>query len=248
MSDVLKLTGIVLLAAPVGEYDKRVVLLTKERGKITAFAKGVRRQNSPLLAAVNPFAFGEFSCFAGRNSYRLVQAEIKQYFREISEEYESAMYGFYFLELADYYAQEENEESELLKLLYAALRALIRKQQPKKLIRYTYELRVMVQNGEYPEAFHCAACGKREGLCRFSLGRNGFLCGDCGPGEGKIVDASTVYTFQYIITAPVEKLFAFKVSETVLEEVQWIMERFRKKWISNRFRSLEILEFSPDYS
>ena len=168
MSDLLKLTGIVLLAAPAGEYDKRVVILTKECGKITAFAKGVRRQNSPLLAAASPFAFGEFSCYEGRGTYRLVQAEIQQYFREITEDYESAMYGFYFLELADYYSREGEGEPELLKLLYAALRAMIRKQQPKKLVRYVYELRVLVLNGEYPEVFHCACCGTTEHLNRFS--------------------------------------------------------------------------------
>ena len=242
MSDVLKLTGMVLLAAPLGEYDKRIVLLTRERGKVTAFAKGARRQNSTLLAATSPFAFGEFSCFEGRSAYRLVQADIQQYFREISSDYEAAMYGFYFLELADYFGQEGNDESELLKLLYAALRALIRRQQPKKLIRYIYELRVMVLNGEYPEAFSCASCGKKEGLARFSLGRNGFLCKDCAPGEGRNVEASTVYAFQYMITAPVGKLFAFTVSEAVLDEIQWIMERFRKKWVDHTFHSLEMLE------
>ncbi|MBD9013431.1 MAG: DNA repair protein RecO, partial [Lachnospiraceae bacterium] len=185
MSDLLKLTGIVLLAAPAGEYDKRVVILTREYGKITAFAKGVRRQNSPLLAAASPFAFGEFSCYEGRGTYRLVQAEIQQYFREITEDYESAMYGFYFLELASYYSREGEGEPELLKLLYAALRAMIRRQQPRKLVRYVYELRVLVLNGEYPEPFHCASCGGTEHLNRFSLGRNGFLCENCAPGEGR---------------------------------------------------------------
>ena len=80
MREEIQVTGIILYATLVKEYDKRLVILTKERGKITVFANGARKAVSQLRAASQSFVMGTFTVFPGRDSYTLVKAEVREYF------------------------------------------------------------------------------------------------------------------------------------------------------------------------
>ncbi len=272
-------TGMVLSAMPVGEYDKRLVILTTEKGRITAFAKGARRPNSALLACSGSFAFGEFALYAGKSSYNIVSAEISNYFGELREDFDSLCYGFYFCEFADYLTKENNDEKNILKLLYQTLRALTKKTIDLQLIRAVYELKIMALNGEMPQVFSCVKCGdltsgadapggqdtskgedasngqntskgkdvsngqNAAGRYYFSPRSGGILCGKCLLHDRSAVEinTSTLYTMQYIISKEVESLYTFRVTDTVLKELQRCIKRYLECYVEHEFKSLEIL-------
>ena len=248
MRDAVTLTGIVLSSTPSGEYDKRVVILTKERGKITAFARGARRPNSALLASTGSFAFGTFLLYEGRDAYSLVQANISNYFSELMSDFGGAYYGMYFCELADYYTRENNDEIQIMKLLYQSLRALTKKTLDRELVRYIYELKIFHYAGEYPEVFCCCQCGNKELLQLFSMFHSGMVCAECRAKvkDGLRLNPSTIYAMQYIISTEVERLYTFTVSGEVLAELRMVMDRWRERYLEKRMKSLEILESVKD--
>ena len=215
-SQTYTVTGMVLSAAPVGDYDKLVVLLTRERGKIRAFARGARRPGSALMAAANAFAFGEFQIYEGRTSYTMSQASIQNYFGELMTDFEGACYGQYFLEFADYYTRENADGSDFLKLAYQSVRALLVPSLPRKLVRYIYELKAMTYSGECPQTF--------EQFSDWNL------------------NPSTEYALQYVVAASVEKLYTFLLTEEVFAEFARVVTWLRKHYVEHRFKSLEILE------
>lgn len=213
MQEFTQITGMILKAEPIGEYDRRIVILTKETGKISAFARGARKQGSRLLAATNPFCFGEFKTYVGRNSYTVTEAAISNYFEGFREDFEGACYGMYFLELMDYYTRENNDEKEMLKLLYQSLRALLHEGLPNPLVRYIFEMKAMALNGEFP-----------------------------GMPPGEKWYASTEYAVSYIMSSPVEKLYTFTVTAEVLEQLGEIADDYRRRYTDRPFKSLEIVD------
>lgn len=212
MQDYITVTGMVLKQSPVGEYDRHISILTKERGKVSAFARGARRPGNKL-AALAPFSFGRMKLYEGRNAYTLAEADIQNYFEELRTDYEGACYGMYFTEVADYYTRENNDEREMLKLLFQSLRALCAQSLPNPLVRCVFECRAIAANGEFP-----------------------------GPPADRQLEESTIYALRYIAESPVEKLYTFAVTDSVLAELQQVAKDYMKRYVGRNFKSLEVLK------
>ncbi|MBQ6589548.1 MAG: DNA repair protein RecO [Butyrivibrio sp.] len=213
MEDFVIVRGIVLKHAPAGDYDWVATIFTAERGKITAFARSARKPSAKLSGMVEPFCFGTFKLFAGKNSYTIVEADIENYFEGFRTKLEGACYGTFFLELCSFYTRENNEDKELLNLLYLSLKALLKDSIPNKLVRCIFELRALQIEGEYP-----------------------------GIPEGRNLLESTKYAMEYISSSPLNRLFSFSLTEEVLDELDRVTKEYRRKYIDRSLKSLEMLE------
>lgn len=248
MRETVTVTGMIIQSSPIKEYDRRVEVLTKEMGRISAFAKGARRPNSALCACTVLFTFGEFQIYEGRSSYTLVSGTIRNQFGDLAEDYDALCYCSYFAEMARYFTRENLEAAQELLLIYVTMRAVMAGKQPLPLIRVVYELRLMQLEGEMLEFFQCLGCGKT-GIHTMYLSAGGLLCDTCAAQDSRLqgtdpvhISSDALYTVQYILTSELERLFAFQVSENVLQELQKFMKRYFAKYLPHRFTTLEFIK------
>ena len=246
------MTGMVLTASPVKEYDKRIELLTKERGRISAFVTGARRVNSAVSACAIPFTFGTYRLYEGRSSYNVQSAQIKKFFAGIADDFDTLCYASYFAELARYFTRENVEAPDELLLLYVACSAMTRGKISLPLVRVIYEMRMMQIEGEALELFQCLGCKTSQGNLRVYFSRGGFLCDSCAAKfmselreKGYRLSPDAVYALQFIVTTPLERLFTFRVSEQIEKELSEFMTHYYEHYLHHTFQSLAFLESLP---
>jgi len=248
MQDNVEVNGILLSSSPIGEADKRVVLLTKEMGRVSAFARGSRRMNSSLTGVTRTFAAGTFFLTPGRDAYSLAKAEIRDYFEDLVRDVEGTAYGCYFAELASFFARENVPEPELLNLLYFSLKALLRPELPDRLVRRVFELKLFQTEGLLPDFYHCGVTGEplTEGYFHFGLLEPVSVSAE-KEGRGVPLSKSTVYAIQFIAGKEVKRLFSFSVSDQVLGEMSAVTEALLSRFVDREIRSRSLLSvLAPD--
>lgn len=240
----IKVNGIVISSMPIGEYDKRIVLLTKEIGKVAAFVRGARKPNSPYVGISNAFIYGEFELYRGRSSYTVNKANAIEYFTDITTNIDNMMMGTYFLEIANYYSQENADEKTRLLLIYRALQVMSKENRDLELIRHIYEYKTMIINGVYPNLFECKMCGAKEELVMLSKDLEGIYCSSCSKNDvdGIRIKPSTLYALQYVTSSDIKKLFSFELKSDIKAEFIDIVTKSKAKYMNHEFNSAEFLK------
>lgn len=199
--------ALVLRSYKLGETSKIVVLLTRERGKLRAVARGARGKRSRYQSALEPLSEVRASLYGrqGTELYRLGGCELlRSAFLAGSRDLENALAFSYFAELLDAFCPEAQAEDDVYRLAVSVIRAAEAGRPAELLSRYL-EAWLLKLHGLYPSTSRCACCSKPlpEGELRYRAAAHGFVCDACGPAAGPFLSRAARALLEGIFrTAP----------------------------------------------
>ena len=222
-----KARGVVLREFEAGESDKRLVLLCKEYGKLTVYARGARKPKSRFLAAAQLFAYGDFVLCDGGTFLSLGQAELIESFAGLCGDYGRLCRAHYVMEVCEKTVLPDTPCDDLLVLLLRTLSRLSKTEEPQQTL-LVFMLRFFLCYGLAPEIEMCCVCGGGIGDAAAYFCDDGLLCGACRAlKQHKIpITPSARAALAYIFSRSMPSAFAFLVNGSVLDELSQAVKLF----------------------
>jgi DNA repair protein RecO (recombination protein O) len=180
-----KLTAIVLRTVDYGESDRVVTLLSRERGKVSAFARGARASRKRFGGALEPFTLltAEVRLRGASDLLGLDTTHVLRGHGGIRGDLARIACAAYAAELARELVRDHEPHDDLFELLLGYL-ALLDGTPARPAGLRAFELGALAAAGLAPRLDACARCGAPlDGTraLRFDPGQGGVLCEGCGP-------------------------------------------------------------------
>ena len=238
-----RVSAVVLRQRDLGEADRIVVLYTRDRGKLSAVAKGVKRPRSKMAGGLQLFTHAEILLALGRTLEVITQVRPVEAFYQLRTDMARFAHASCAVELLDVLTEEHAPDPELFELLVAVLHALDAAGDPATLLR-GFELKLLTRLGYGPELATCVSCGTEVegGSIGFATAEGGVVCARCVTALGLgTISANALRAMRDLVRMSPEELTRRRLSRAAREEVARIMRAFVDYQLPRRLRSAEFL-------
>ena len=231
-----------------GEADCIVTLYTRDRGRLGAIAKGIRRTKSKTGGRLEPFSLVRASLHAGRGTlYTVAGVDTLRTFQGVRDELFRMEEGARLLTAIRHLFPGEEASVPAFNLLVRGIAQLADcpDQAAAASIVLATRLKLLVLLGYAPEMAHCAACGSEGPFRGFSPSLGGVVCESCAeggtapPGDafgeaapdvaapGAIscfaLSAGAVATLQVLLDKPLADLEGLDIDDRAAAEVEQVL-------------------------
>ena len=178
-----KVLGVVTRAVNYRDHDRILTLVTRERGKLTATARGCRKPQSKLLTAASPFCYGEYVLNERNGRFYVSQCTVRETFYNLRLRPEALYAATLVCGVAEEFANPEEPYLKQFSLLLHGLSLLSREEIPVEGALAFYLAKMLDFEGYRLVTERCGICGRTDNLKYMDLERGGAVCGTCGFGR-----------------------------------------------------------------
>lgn len=227
--------GIILSSHIQNEYDLRVVVLTENHGKVSTFIKNARKVKNEFKGKAVPLVFGEFDIYYGTSSNKINSIRVIETFDFFHTNLDEAIYAYYFLEFVNYYSRENNDEIELLKLIYISLKEIIKGEKPLDLIKAIFEYKYLVISGVYPSI----EIKDSNSEIFLDIENKKIISAESSNYATAKISKAVLMTFEYLSTCDTKKTYNFTLSKDAVDEIIEVVKKYYEYNLPHKFNSLE---------
>ena len=237
-----KVEGIVLRRRSLGEADRLVTILSRDRGKFTVVARGARRPRSRLGGRLEPPTRFRALLAEGRTLDIISQVDVLDAFAALRNDLERIGTAAVVLEFADRALAERHPHPDVYCLLVEAL-ALLRLG-VRDLASVWFLARLLVLTGHRPAVDRCAVCGKRmRGEASWSAVLGGCLDATCRARDPRAVaiTSGAIALLRFLLDARHAAVRRAHSGPPHLAELAEALRRYAEVCWETRFRAPDVV-------
>jgi DNA repair protein RecO (recombination protein O) len=223
----LKTKALTLKATDYKENDKLILLYSLEYGKISTYARGIRKGTAKLKFAAEPFNLADFEIISTHDHYTVKTATQLESFFDVR-----ADIGAYLAActVCDVLATVEEEGQPNGDVFVLALRALQQLEStPEQCFKVVlhFLLKYLKINGTMPDFSTCSACGSAIGkVCYIDLQQGGAVCENCRTPHSIAVSGGCTAVFNLASAVSVDKLKNVNITDSQLKDCLKILATY----------------------
>lgn len=237
--------GLIIKTHNVGENDRSVVVLTRDRGILNAFVSGARKVGSKNMAGTALLTYSSLTISQKGETNRITESEALRVFMNLSTDVEKFSLAQYICELCSSLVPYGIEDEDYLRLVLNSLHFLSNGKRDIYSVKAVTELRLMVIAGFMPDLIGCSECGSDRDFPLFlDFDGGDMLCNSCKAkmnrrGHFSELDRTCLAAARHITYSEFDKLFSFSIPIEHAKYLSTVTEKYLLAQTEHRFKTLD---------